>query len=83
VREFADWMWDRLAAHDVDALVAYRDHAPMATRAHPTEEHLLPLYVALGAGGDEFEAERIHAGIDDYVLAMDAFSFTTGGGASA
>ena len=83
VREFADWMWDRLAAHDVDALVAYRDNAPLATRAHPTEEHLLPLYVALGAGGDEFKAERIHAGIDDYVLAMDAFSFTTGGGASA
>jgi 4,5-DOPA dioxygenase extradiol len=83
VREFADWMWDRLEARDLDALLDYRRAMPAAARAHPTEEHLLPLYVALGAGGDEFAAERIHAGIDDYVLAMDAFAFTTRTGASA
>jgi 4,5-DOPA dioxygenase extradiol len=83
VREFADWMWDRLEARDLDALVDYRRAMPAAARAHPTEEHLLPLYVAVGAGGDEFAAERIHAGIDDYVLAMDAFAFTTRTGASA
>ena len=83
VREFADWMWERLAARDVAALLDYRRDAPAATRAHPTEEHLLPLYVALGAGGEEFAVDRLHAGIDDYVLAMDAFSFTTGAGASA
>ena len=83
VREFADWMWERLEARDVDALLDYRRSMPSAARAHPTEEHLLPLYVALGAGGDEFTAERIHAGIDDYVLAMDAFSFASRQGASA
>lgn len=83
VREFADWVWGRLEAHDLDALVDYRHTMPSAARAHPTEEHLLPLYVALGAGGDEFRVERIHAGIDDYVLAMDAFAFTTRSGAPA
>jgi 4,5-DOPA dioxygenase extradiol len=81
VREFADWVWERLAARDVDALVAYRGSAPGAARAHPTEEHLLPLYVALGAGGETFDATRIHAGIDDYVLAMDAYAFTSPSGA--
>lgn len=75
VREFADWVWDRLAARDVEALLGYRGTAPAGERAHPTEEHLLPLYVALGAGGEPCDATRIHAGIDDYVLAMDAFSF--------
>jgi 4,5-DOPA dioxygenase extradiol len=75
VREFADWMWERLAGHDVESLLGYRRKAPSAERAHPTDEHLLPLYVALGAGGEPFDATRIHAGIDDYVLAMDAFSF--------
>jgi len=75
VREFADWVWTRLEARDVDALLDYRRVMPSAARAHPTEEHLLPLYVALGAGGDDFTVERIHAGIDDYVLAMDAFAF--------
>ena len=37
---------ERLAAHDTDALVAYRERAPDAARAHPTEEHFLPLLVA-------------------------------------
>ena len=75
VREFADWMWERLAARDVAGVVDYRHSAPHAIQAHPTEEHLLPLYVALGAGGEDFETERIHAGIDDHVLAMDAYAF--------
>jgi 4,5-DOPA dioxygenase extradiol len=77
VRDFADWVWDRLGAHDLDALVGYRSAAPWGARAHPTEDHLLPLYVALGAAGPDFRAERIHSGIDDYVLAMDAFAFTS------
>ena len=83
VREFADWVWGRLAEHDSDALLDYRRRAPSATRAHPTEEHLLPLYVALGAAGPAFEAERIHSGIDDYVLAMDAFAFRSPAAAQA
>lgn len=83
VREFADWMWERLADRDVESLVDYRGRVAAGPRAHPTEEHLLPLYVALGAAGDAFDAERIHVGIDDYVLAMDAFSFASAPEASA
>jgi 4,5-DOPA dioxygenase extradiol len=75
VRGFADWVWERLAARDVASLLDYRRRAPDAVRAHPTEEHLLPLYVALGAAGENFDAARVHAGIDSYVLAMDAYSF--------
>ncbi len=77
VRAFADWVRDCLAARDLDALLGYRSAAPSGARAHPTEEHLLPLYVALGAAGPDCRAERIHAGIDDYVLAMDAYAFTS------
>lgn len=83
VREFADWVWARLVERDVASLVDYRRCAPDAARAHPTDEHLLPVHVAVGAAGEEFEAERIHAGIDDYVLAMDAYAFTTSEGAAA
>ncbi len=78
VREFADWVWGQLLSRDLAGLLDYRRLAPGAARAHPTEEHLLPLYVALGAAGEDFGAERLHAGIDEYVLAMDAFSFTKG-----
>lgn len=77
VREFADWVWERLLGRDVQGLLDYRSLAPGAARAHPTEEHLLPLHVALGAAGEDFAAVRVHAGIDDYVLAMDAYSLTT------
>lgn len=75
VRPFIDWFEQRLAANDVDALLDYRRQAPFAERAHPTDEHLLPLYVALGAAGDNAAAQRIDAGIDMGFLAMDIYRF--------
>lgn len=75
VRQFTDWLAGRLQARDIPALLDYRRQGPGAVQAHPSEEHLLPLYVALGAGGDTARVERVHAGIDDYVIAMDAYSF--------
>jgi 4,5-DOPA dioxygenase extradiol len=75
VRSFSDWIWSKLQAKDIAALIDYRHRAPDAIRAHPRDEHLLPLYVALGAAGDNPTAQRLHAGIDDYVIAMDAFAF--------
>jgi 4,5-DOPA dioxygenase extradiol len=75
VREFADWFWQRLKAGDVPALLDYRRRAPHAERAHPDDDHLLPFFVALGAAGSDHKSKRLHAGIDDYVLAMDAFAF--------
>lgn len=75
VREFADWMWQHIAAGDEQALLAYRQRAPHAVRAHPTEEHLLPLYVALGAAGRACRPECLYTGVDSVVLAMDSFAF--------
>jgi 4,5-DOPA dioxygenase extradiol len=75
VRGFSDWIWSRLQTRDLPALIDYRQQAPDAVRAHPRDKHLLPLYVALGAAGDKALPQRLHAGIDDYVLAMDAFAF--------
>ena len=75
VRAFADWIADRIANGDLAALLDYRRRAPSAQRAHPTEEHLLPLFFVLGAAGDGFVPERLHAGIDDWVIAMDAYAF--------
>ena len=77
LREFPHWMTERLQQHDVDDLLNYRQRAPGAVRAHPTDEHLQPLYVALGAAGPQPEVEHLHTGISDYVLAMDAYAFNT------
>jgi len=75
VREFTDWLGERLQAGDIDALLDYRRQSPGGVQAHPSDEHLLPLYVALGAAGENASTERFHAGIDNYVIAMDAYSF--------
>lgn len=75
VLEFRTWLHERLASRDRDALLRYRDEAPGASRAHPTEEHFLPLFVALGAAGAGATPLRFHAGIEGAALAMDAWRF--------
>jgi 4,5-DOPA dioxygenase extradiol len=72
---FADWVADAVARRDVDALVHYRTRAPHATRAHPTEEHYLPLLVALGASDADETRTRIAGGMTHGVLSMDSFGF--------
>ena len=75
VREFQDWVKDRIERHELEALADYRSIAPQGARAHPTEEHFLPLFVALGAAAEHYRAERLYDGIDTGVLAMDAYRF--------
>jgi 4,5-DOPA dioxygenase extradiol len=71
--QFRDWMVARLQADDRLALLDYRRQAPHARRNHPSDEHLLPLYFALGAGGT-FKVE--HSGFTYGALGMDIYSFT-------
>ncbi|WP_282271875.1 class III extradiol ring-cleavage dioxygenase [Stenotrophomonas sp. PS02298] len=76
VRPFIHWVEQKLAANDVQAMFDYRQQAPFAAQAHPTDEHLLPLYFAMGAAGsDQLGARRIDAGIDMGFLAMDIYRF--------
>lgn len=68
---FADWVAARAAAQDVAALLDYRS-APHGAAAHPTEEHFLPFFVALGAaGGDRPTRHRPPFAYGG--LAMDAY----------
>ncbi|MDA7085828.1 class III extradiol ring-cleavage dioxygenase [Pseudomonas sp. SA3-5] len=71
-QEFRDWMVARLAADDEAALHDYRQRAPAAVRNHPSDEHLLPLFFARGAGG-RFKVE--HSGFTLGALGMDIYSF--------
>ena len=84
VREFTEWFAAALARRDLGALFDYRRQAPHATRAHPSEEHLLPLYVALGAAvpagadDDDFVVHAAHRDYSNAALAMDAYVFLPG-----
>jgi 4,5-DOPA dioxygenase extradiol len=72
---FANWLSERLAAHDTAALVDYRERSPDAARAHPSEEHYLPLLVAWGAAGNDAKVERRSSGFEAGVLANDTYLF--------
>ena len=73
--EFNEWLADALAARRVDDLVDYRQRAPHAVRNHPTDEHLIPVFVALGAGDEGGTTTRLHSSIESGVISMDAYRF--------
>jgi 4,5-DOPA dioxygenase extradiol len=75
VDQFADWLDGALMASRTDDLLDYRRQAPFAAKNHPSEEHLLPLYAALGAAGDHADVERLHASSTYGVLRMDVYAF--------
>ena len=72
-RAFAEWIAAAVAAGDTEALIDYRRRAPQAERAHPTEEHYLPLPFAAGAANPTEVARRIDGGVTYGVLSMDAY----------
>jgi 4,5-DOPA dioxygenase extradiol len=69
--EFSEWVANRLAARDLPALLNYRS-APNGEAAHPTEEHFMPLFVALGAAMDDTPI-RHRPNFSYGALAMDAY----------
>lgn len=71
--EFSAWVRQTLAQGDTDRLLQTLKIAPHATRAHPTAEHLLPLFVAAGAASWPTTVTVIEGGIRHGVLAMDSF----------
>jgi 4,5-DOPA dioxygenase extradiol len=57
----------------MQALWDYRQRAPHAQRAHPSEDHFLPLFFALGAGGPGSQAHYLSREVLYGMLAMDSF----------
>jgi 4,5-DOPA dioxygenase extradiol len=73
--QFSEWLNGCLMRAEREALLAWRERAPAAARAHPTEEHFLPLFVSLGAAGPGAAATRVYSAIEAGVLSMDAYRF--------
>jgi 4,5-DOPA dioxygenase extradiol len=77
VKDFAAWTAKTLASGDLDQLLDYKRYAPSAERAHPTDEHYLPLFIALGAAGETYETRVLEGGVTYGVLAMDSYLFSS------
>jgi 4,5-DOPA dioxygenase extradiol len=74
VRGFADWAAAAIVEGRTGDLLDYRRVAPHGARNHPTEEHFLPLFAAMGAGGGG-AGRRMHDSTTFAVLRMDAYAF--------
>ena len=74
-RAFDDWLAEAVEAGRAGDVADYRNRAPHGARNHPSEEHFLPLLVAMGAGGPGAKGRRLHASFTYGVLSMAAFAF--------
>lgn len=74
VVEFSRWIETHVQVRDMQALLDWHERAPHALRAHPTDEHFLPLYLTLGAGGEAARVEYLSREVMYGILAMDAFA---------
>ena len=79
-KEFDEWLFRKVTDGAHEELLDYRSLAPHAAVAHPTDEHLLPLFVALGAGtnGSQVQARSLHRGWTWGSLSMAAYGFGSG-----
>ena len=75
-RDFEGWMAERLAARDVEALEGW-ERAPGAALAHPSPEHLLPLFFVLGAALPEDRLTPVFEGIHYGSLSLRTFAFAS------
>ena len=72
---FVDWTRQAVTARDLNSLAAYRSLAPGATRAQPSDEHYLPLLVALGATRPEEAATVLDGGMTYGMLSMESYTW--------
>jgi 4,5-DOPA dioxygenase extradiol len=79
-REFDEWLFRKISDGALEELLDYRRLAPNAAVAHPTDEHLLPLFVAMGAGsvGSKVIGQSLHRGWTWGSLSMAAYGFGSG-----
>lgn len=79
VTSFTDWVHEKLINKDIDALLNYEKEAPFAHFNHPTKEHFLPLFAALGSSdlsSDLTSVQRLHSDVEGDVLSLDTYLFS-------
>ena len=75
VDAFSRWVENALASRNDAALLAYEWEAPHAKRAHPSDDHFLPLFFAYGASDKHSQAHYLTREVMHSMLAMDSVAF--------
>lgn len=70
---FTRWLEQTVAVGEAETLVRWRELAPFAGHAHPTDEHLLPFFVAAGAGHSR--GRKLFESFEYGSLAMSVYAF--------
>jgi 4,5-DOPA dioxygenase extradiol len=72
---FRDWIHAHLLNGEIEPMLDWQQNAPHAVFTHPTLEHFLPLFVALGASGEKRGVEWLGGGWVEDSLAADNYLF--------
>jgi 4,5-DOPA dioxygenase extradiol len=73
--EFEAWLFEAIRTAQEDDVINYRSRAPHAVRNHPTEDHIWPLFVPLGAAGEGATGGRLYEGYTYGILSMAAYAW--------
>lgn len=72
---FDDWLIKNVAEKNLEKMFEYRQVAPMAKTAVPTEEHITPLFIAMGSGQEEATPELLHRSYEFGTLSYIGLKF--------
>jgi 4,5-DOPA dioxygenase extradiol len=82
VLQFVDWIRSKLHSASAKELMDWQQHAPFAKRAHPSDEHFLPLLIAAGAWSyankntaNTNGFEVLDGGVRYGMLSMESYAF--------
>lgn len=73
-QEFDRWLIEKVEENDIEGLFNYRQLAPFAKRAVPTEEHIVPLFIAMGSGNSD-KPKLLHQSYAYGTLSYICFEF--------
>ncbi|MDN4067122.1 class III extradiol ring-cleavage dioxygenase [Paenibacillus vini] len=73
--QFDTWLQSKIESWDMKSLFQYRELAPNAHAAVPTNEHFIPLLLAMGTGDANRKAELLHRSYQYGNLSLSCWQF--------